>query len=197
MKSRPLRQTAALAAAVAALLLAWTSPAWAYSAADSDAVILEAGSANIIVAGTNDLIAGTNYGGSIRLGLFWTFFIQLGYGAVTYDDTATIAGAQKNISFRTTGANGGLGFLIPIRKVQLGFLYVTNPDNKWEQQQKDVLTGNIDVKSSGSIDFDSYYVFARLGKWFELGARRDFITKTDSLLTNSFGPYVALTIPLN
>lgn len=187
----------AWAAAALALALAWAAPAAGYEAKDSDAFLFHAGTANIVMKGTNDLVDGAQYGGALRLGLFWTFFMQLGYGTVNYMDTVLLGGVQQDITFRTTGANAGLGFVIPIRAVQLGLLYVRNPDNKWEQEQRDTLTrAKIGVPISGSIDFDSYLAFARIGRWFEVGVRRDYIAKTDSLLTNSFGPYVAFVIPI-
>ena len=52
-------------------------------------------------------------------------------------------------------------------------------------------TGNGIARISGDIDFDSYFLFTRLGEkgLFEIGVRRDRIKTTDSVLTYSFDPY--------
>ncbi len=174
-------------------------PALAYEAKDSDAFFLEFGDANIEVRNSPELLSGDSLRGGLRLGLFWTFFLELGYGRVHYSDTVPISGVKTDIDFRTTGANYGLGLMIPIRKVRLGLKYVRSPNNRWSEVQKDNVTGTQLSAIKGNINFDSEYVFTQFGEknWFEIGVRRDLIRNTTSVLENSFGPYIAFNIPLS
>jgi len=190
---------AALPLALALALMALSgSPARAYEAKDSDAVFLEIASANIEVRNSTELLSGVADRGGVRIGLFWTVFLELGYGAVRYSDTVPISGVKTRIDFRTTGANYGLGFMIPIRKIRLGLKYVRSPNNRWSEIQTDDATGTQLSAIKGSINFDSGYVFTQFGEknWFEIGARRDIIKNTTSQLENSFGPYIAFNYPL-
>jgi len=59
-------------------------PALAFEAKDSDAFFFEFGSANIEVRNSTELLSGDSVRDGLRLGLFWTFFLELGYGAVRY-----------------------------------------------------------------------------------------------------------------
>jgi hypothetical protein len=170
--------------------------ALAYDAADSDAFFLELGHANIELRDSTELISGSSVRGGVRIGLFWTVFAELGYGAVTYNDEATVLGVKENIDFRTTGANLGLGFLIPIRNLRIGFKAERSPNNRWSEIITDTQTQTQLSAMKGNINFDSYQAFVLIGRYFELGARRDQIRSTSSVLTNSFGPYLALNIPL-
>ncbi len=160
---------------------------------------LGAGSSNIELRDSDELLSGSNVFGGVRLGLFLTVFLELGYAAISYSDQVDQAGLQKEIEVRTTGPHVGLGLLIPIRKVQLGIKAQRSPNNRWSQEITDVATGATDSNISGDIDYDSYFAFVRMGEAgvFELGVRRDQIRSTDSILTNSFGPYLAFNIPLN
>lgn len=187
--------------ALACVLLA--APAAAFEPGDNDAFYLGFGSANIELKDSDELLSGGNAFGGVRLGLFWTVFFELGYGAVDYSDTVVdpgINGGQPvSIDFRTTGAHYGLGLLVPIRNTRLGVKAQRSPNNRWAEEIKDADSGLTLSNVSGDIDFDSYYVFAQFGETgiFELGVRRDRIRSTDSVLDNSFGPYLAFNIPLN
>jgi hypothetical protein len=183
---------------LALLALLLTARAQAFEAKDSDAFILGAGSSNIEVSNSTGLLSGTNLFGGVRIGLFWTVFVELGYGAVTYSDTVLVGGARTQIDFRTTGANAGLGFLIPIRNLRLGLEGIRNPNNRWSEKHVDVATGTTTSDVSGGLNFDTYNVFAQFGQkgQFEVGVRRDRIRSTNSILKNSFGPYISWNIPL-
>jgi len=184
-------------ALVLANLMAFPSFVTAFEASENDAFYLGYGSANIEVRDSTDLISGQNVLGGVRVGLFWTFFMEFGYGAVEYSDKVEIEGAKKKIEFRTTGPHVGIGLLIPIRKILWGIKYHTSPDNKWSEEVTDTSTKVIN-RTSGDIDFDSYFVFVRLfNNTFEFGIRRDLIKKTDSIVDNSFGPYFLLNIPFD
>ena len=189
-----------IAALVVGLLVAglWPEPAHAYEAKDSDAFFFEVGQSNIEVRNSTGLLSGFSDRGGLRVGLFWTFFLELGYGAVRYSDTVDVGGTKTHIDFRTTGANYGLGFMIPVRKLRIGLKYVKNPHNRWSEIQTDAVTGNPISNIKGNIDFNSEYVFTQFGEksWFEIGVRRDVIKNTTSVLENSFGPYLAINIPL-
>jgi hypothetical protein len=189
---------AVLLTVLLAVLMAAPAPARAFEAKDSDAFFLGGGSSNIEVRDSDDLLSGSNAFGGVRLGLFWTVFVELGYGMVGYNDTVVINGVSKSVDFRTTGANFGAGFIIPIRAVRLGLRGVRSPNNRWSEVIKDAITGATDSNISGKIDFDSYFVFTQFGQtgWFEVGVRRDRIKSSTSVLENSFGPYLAFNIPL-
>lgn len=193
-----IRHFLATAAAVLALWALSAGSAAAFEPADNDAFFLGAGSSNVEVRDSTDLLSGSNVFGGVRLGLFWTVFVELGYGAVTYGDTVTVAGVDQSISFRTTGANFGLGLILPIRNVRLSAKYLRNPNNRWVEEATDPVTGTTLYRNSGGIDFDTYDVAVQFGNSgaFEVGVRRDLIRDTDSAVTNSFGPYVAVNISL-
>ena len=178
--------------------IALVTPALAYEAADSDAFFLGAGSSNVEVQGSTDLLSGSNVFGGVRLGLFWTVFVELGYSSVAYFDRASVGGVAQNISFRTTGANAGLGLILPIRNVRLGAKYLRNPRNRWVEEITDPVTGTVAARISGDIDFDTYNVFVLFGETgaFEVGVRRDLIRETTASVSNSFGPYLAWNISL-
>ena len=170
----------------------------AFEAADNDAFYLGLGSANIEIRNSDDLLSGSNLFGGVRLGLFSTFFWELGYGTVGYADTVEIGGVLQDVDVRTTGAHVGFGLLIPIRNVRLGTKIQRSPNNKWVEEIKDSSTGVTNSNISGDIDFDSYYVFVQFGETggFEVGVRRDRIDSFDTVLENSFGPYLTVNISL-
>ena len=188
----------------ALLVLAMASPAAAFEAADNDDFYLGFGSSNIEVKDSEGLLSGSNVLGGVRFGLFWTVFAELGYGAIRYNDKVrnSLTGNDTIVDFRTTGAHFGLGFLIPIRAINIGWKFQRSPNNRWNEEINEVTPIGDPVsttRKSGEIDFDSYFAFARFGEsgWFEVGARRDLIKSTDSILTNSFGPYLMFNITLN
>ena len=182
------------------LVLAWVLPlpALAFEPAENDDFYLGFGSANIELRENNELLSGDNVFGGIRIGLFWTVFLELGYGAVTYSDSVLVGTEQRTIDFRTTGPHGGLGFLIPIRAILLGFKAQRSVNNRWAEEITRTLDGTTISNVSGRIDYISYYVFTRFGDkgWFEVGVRRDQIKNTDSVLSNSFGPYLAVNFSI-
>ncbi|MBI4081570.1 MAG: hypothetical protein HY423_03060 [Candidatus Lambdaproteobacteria bacterium] len=186
----------AAALLLAGLVSAIPGLASAYEAADSDAVFLGTGSSNIEVRDSDELLSGSNVFGGARIGLFWTLFVELGYGAIDFSDRVLVSGVKKRIDFRTTGGFYGVGIMLPIRNLALGVKATQSFDNKWSQEITDVTTNTVDSRTSGNIDYNSYFAFVRIGRFFELGARRDEIKNTDSVVTNAFGPYVALNIPL-
>ena len=99
----------------------------------------------------------------------------------------------KNIDFRTTGVNYGVGLVIPIREMRLGARYQRNPNNKWAEEITDVDSGTTDSNVSGDIDFDTATVFGQfMDGGLEVGVRRDIIRETDSVLEDSFGVYVMI-----
>lgn len=182
------------------LVLAWVLPlpALAFEPAENDDFYLGVGSANIELRENNELLSGDNVFGGLRIGLFWTVFLELGYGAVTYSDSVLVGTEQRTINFRTTGPHGGLGFLIPIRAILLGVKAQRSVNNRWAEEITRTLDGTTISNVSGRIDYISYYVFARLGDkgLFEVGVRRDQIKSTDSVLSNAFGPYLAVNISI-
>ena len=182
------------------LVLVWLLPlpALAFEPAENDDFYLGFGSANIELRESNELLSGENVFGGIRIGLFWTVFLELGYGAVTYSDSVLVGTEQRTIDFRTTGPHGGLGFLIPIRAILLGFKAQRSVNNRWAEEITRTLDGTTISNVSGRIDYISYYVFTRFGDkgWFEVGVRRDQIKNTDSVLSNSFGPYLAVNFSI-
>jgi hypothetical protein len=183
---------------IRALLLAallglggWAQPAWALEAKDHDAFFLAAGTANISVKDSDSLLSGSAIWGGFRIGIFSFLFVELGFGTVGYSDTVSINGVPKNIDFRTTGANYGIGLVIPIRELRLGARFQRNPNNKWAEEISDVDTDTTDSNVSGDIDYDSVSAFGQfLDGGLEVGMRRDIIRETDSILENSFGVYV-------
>lgn len=180
-------------AALALMLMLAAIPAnraRAIESADHDAFFLAIGTANITVADSPALLSGGVVFGGIRFGLLSIFFAELGYGSVTYSDTVDVGGSAKEIRFRTTGPNYGLGILIPIRELRVGARYQRHPSNKWAEEITDVNTGTTDSNISGDIDFESQYVFGQFfeGK-FEVGIRQDTIRQSDSALQDSFGVY--------
>ena len=98
------------------------------------------------------VISGTNTLGGVRIGLFSTVFIELGYGTVGYVDRVNIDGVKKDVEFRTTGPHAGLGLLIPIRNIRLGAKFHTSPGNKWSEEVTDSDTGVTDSRTSGDIE---------------------------------------------
>jgi hypothetical protein len=188
----------------ALLVLGTAMSAAAFDVADNDDFYLGLGSSNIEVKDSEGLLSGSNALGGVRFGLFWTFFAELGYGAIRYNDKVrdSLTGNDIFINFRTTGAHYGVGFLIPIRAINIGWKFQRSPNNRWNEEVNEVTPVGDPVsnlRKSGKIDFDSYFAFARFGEsgWFEVGARRDLIKSTDSLLTNSFGPYLMFNLTLN
>lgn len=185
---------------LSALLIALSSlPAAAFDPAENDAFYLGVGLANMEVQSSTGLLAGSNLAGGLRLGLFWTVYGELGYGALYHSDTVDVAGTPTEINFRTTGAHLGLGFIVPIRAIKLGFSYRLSPSNRWAEETLDVTNPATPLtlsNVSGGVDYESYMVFSRFGQdgWFEAGIRRDQIKSTTSSLTNSFGPYFAFNI---
>ena len=183
------------------LVLAWVFPlpALAFEPAENDDFYLGLGSANIELRENNELLSGENVFGGLRIGLFWTVFLELGYGAVTYSDSVLVGTEQRTIDFRTTGPHGGLGFLIPIRAILLGVKAQRSVNNRWSEEITRTLDATTISRVSGRIDYISYYVFTRFGDkgWFEAGVRRDQIKNTDSVLSNSFGPYLAVNISID
>lgn len=174
------------------------SAAMAFEAADNDAFYLGAGTSNIETNNSNELLDGSNFLGGIRIGLFWTLFIELGYGNIAYLDTRDVGGVTEEVYFSTTGPHGGAGLIIPIRAIQLGAKYQRSINNKWSEKRTDQSTGTTISNISGDISFDSYFVFTRMGETgaFEIGARRDLIRDTDSVVSNSFGVYIMWNISL-
>ncbi len=171
----------------------------AFEPSENDDFYLSMGSSNIEVRDSDDLLSGTNVSAGLRIGLFSTFFIEFGWGNIAYSDQVTVNGVTEAIDFTTIGPHIGLGFLIPIRSFQIGARAQAARGNKWTEERTDVATGtNIDRKS-GDINFDTYFLFTRLGEkgLFEIGVRRDRIRTTNSVLTNSFGPYIMLNISLD
>ncbi|MDH5752680.1 MAG: hypothetical protein OEZ59_09725 [Deltaproteobacteria bacterium] len=191
---------AAVALAFWALLLALPagSSALAYDAGESDAFYIGGGSSNIEMKTTDDIISGQNILGGVRIGLFWTFFLDFGYGAIQYWDKVDISGVKYDLSFRTTGAHYGIGTIIPVRKMRLGVKALQSPNNRWEQELVEPISGAKTVKS-GSLTFLSTFAFVQFtyqgGSW-ELGARRDLINDEQIEVSNSFGPYLALNIQM-
>lgn len=186
--------------ALLATLALFVSPmAAAFEPADNDDFYISLGSSNIEVRDSGDLLSGANISGGLRIGLFSTFFIEFGWGNIAYSDQVTVNGVKERIEFTTLGPHLGLGFLIPIRAFQIGARAQASRGNKWTEERTDVDTGSNIARISGNIDFDSFYLFARLGETglFEIGVRRDRIKTTDSVLTNSFGPYIMLNFSLN
>ena len=175
----------------------WNHPALAIEAADHDAFFLSGGTANITVKNSDDLISGTTLAGGYRLGLFSILFIEVGYGNVAYAKTVNIDGVLKDVSFRTTGANAGAGFVLPIRKTRLGFKYVRNPKNKWVEEVVDQETNVSESNISGDIDFTTRMLFGQFQEGiFEIGIRQDEIRETDSVLDTSMGVYAMINIKL-
>ncbi len=189
-------QIGALALAILCSIPA-VSPA--FEPEENDAFYIGFGLSNIEVSDSEGLLSGENILGGVRVGLFSTIFFELGYGAITFDDRVNVAGVSQNIEFRTTGPHFGLGFLLPIRAILLGAKYHRSVNNKWSEEVT-LDDGTLArPRISGDISFDSYFVFTRFGEggWFEVGVRRDQIRETDSVLTNSFGPYLMFNIGLN
>lgn len=184
-----------------ALAIFWSTPgvAPAFEPEENDAFYIGFGLSNIEVSDSDGLLSGSNVLGGVRVGLFSTIFFELGYGAISFDDRVEIAGVLQNIEFRTTGPHFGLGFLLPIRAILLGAKYHRSVNNRWSEEVIDATSGATISRISGDISFDSYFVFTRFGEggWFEVGVRRDQIRETDSVLTNSFGPYLMFNIGLN
>ncbi len=180
----------------AGLVLAAATPtAWGMEAKDHDAFYLAAGTANITVQNSDSLLSGSTLWGGFRLGVFSALFVELGYGTVRYGDTVTIDGVAKNIDFRTTGVNYGVGLVIPIRGMLLGARYQRNPSNKWAEEITDADSGTTDSNVSGDIDFDTVTVFGQFADGgLEVGMRRDTIRETDSVLEDSFGVYVMVNL---
>lgn len=186
-------------AALAFFLLAVSSSkARAIESADHDAFFLAIGTANITVRDSTALISGNTLFGGIRFGLLSFFFIELGYGTVGYSDTVEINGSVKEIEFRTTGPNYGLGLVIPIRKLRIGARFQRHIGNKWSEEIVDRDTGVTESNISGDIDFESESVFGQFfdGK-LEVGIRQDTIRSTDSVLEDSFGIYVMWNMKTN
>ena len=171
----------------------------AFEPADNDDFYISLGSSNIEVRDSGDLLSGANFSGGLRIGLFSTFFLEFGWGNISYSDQVVVNGVTEAIDFTTLGPHLGLGFLIPIRSFQIGVRVQASRGNKWTEERTDVNTGSNIDRISGDIDFDSYYLFTRMGEkgGFEIGVRRDRIKTTNSVLTNSFGPYIMLNISLN
>ena len=179
------------------ILAAGTPSALAISAADHDAFFLGAGTANITVKNSDDLISGTTFFGGYRVGLFSIFFLEIGYGTVGYSKTVEIGGVMKDITFRTTGPNGGVGFLLPIRKTRLGLRYVRNPRNKWSEVVTDVDTLLEESNISGDIDYTTRSIFGQFANGtIEVGMREEEIRESNSVLDTSFGVYFAYNIKL-
>ena len=170
----------------------------AAEAADHDAFFLALGSANITVRDSNSLLSGEAFWGGFRIGLLSFAFVELGYGTVRYSDTVDVAGSVKRIEFRTTGANYGLGIIVPIRKLRIGARYQRHPNNRWAEEVIDQTSGTTESNISGDIDYDSVSVFGQFfeGK-LEAGTRRDIIRNSDSQLENSFGVYLMWNIQLD
>ena len=182
------------------MLTLLASPAQGFEAKDNDQFFISYGSSNIEVKGGSDLISGSNFHGGVRVGIFWTFFFELGYGAIefrdSYKDPGT--GAMKDLYFRTTGGNYGFGTLIPIRNLRLGMVASRHAGHRWAQIVTDQTTGAQDSRVAGRIDFNSVRTFVRFGQLgsYEVGVRREIIRKTDSVVSNSFGPYLGWNINL-
>ncbi len=174
------------------------SAVMAFEAADNDAFYLGLGTSNIETNNSDDLLSGSNMLGGIRIGLFWTFFLEIGWGNIAYFDTQNVGGVTEEVLFSTTGPHLGAGLIIPIRAIQLGAKYQRSVNNRWSEERKDQLTGTTISNISGDISFDSYFVFTRMGETgaFEIGARRDLIRDTDSIVANSFGVYIMWNISL-
>lgn len=185
--------------ALAALLLgAVPRSARAVEAADHDAFFLALGTANISVRNSDALLSGNAFWGGFRLGLLSFLFFELGFGNVTYSDTVDVNGSPKQIEFRTTGANYGMGILVPIRNLRLGARFQRHANNKWSEEVTDVNTNTTDSNVSGDIDFDTVTVFGQfLEGRLEAGMRRDIIRETDSQLESSFGVYLMWNFLLN
>ncbi|MDH5752679.1 MAG: hypothetical protein OEZ59_09720 [Deltaproteobacteria bacterium] len=191
-------------AAIAFVALAMTTmtvpAALAVDAAEHDAVIFGYSMSNMEVKDSADLVDGRSGYLGAKVGFFWILFLEFGYGETYYLDEANIGGVQKEIRFRTTGAYYGGGMIIPVRGMRLGVRGQRYRNNKWEQEGKDKLTGDKDPTLSlrGNIDYLSGFGFVQFGQdsWLEIGIRRDIINETDSVLTNSFGPYLQISIPI-
>ncbi len=175
----------------------------AIEAEDHDAFFLALGTANISVRDSDALLSGSAFWGGIRIGLLSFLFVELGFGTVRYSDTVdrtdpvTMTTTQQNIKFRTTGANFGLGLVVPIRNLRLGARFQRHPNNRWAEDITDANTGSTISNRSGKINFDSITVFGQFieGK-LEVGMRRDIIRETDSVLENSFGVYLMWNIKI-
>ena len=141
------------------------------------------------------MLSGAALWGGIRIGLLSFVFVEFGFGTVQYSDTVDVMGTQQRIDFRTTGANFGIGLLVPIRELRLGARFQRHPNNRWAEEIKDTNTGSTISNRSGDINYDSITVFGQFieGK-LEVGMRRDIIRETDSILENSFGVYVMWNI---
>ena len=190
-------RVAAILALTISLATIFSHRAQAAEAADHDAFFLAAGSANVTVKESNALLSGSAIWGGFRIGLLSFVFVELGYGTVGYSDTVDVAGSVKRIEFRTTGANYGLGIVVPIRKLRMGARFQRHPNNRWAEEVTDQTTGTTESNISGDIDYDSVSVFGQFfaGK-LEAGVRRDIIRDTDSQLENSFGVYLMWNIQL-
>lgn len=163
----------------------------AIEAADHDAFFLALGTANITVKNSPALLQGSTLFGGVRFGLISIFFLELGYGTVRYSDTVDVNGSVKKFDFRTTGANYGIGLLIPIRNLRIGARFQRHPNNKWSEEITDESTGATDSNISGDIDYESVSVFGQfLESRLEAGVRQDTIRSTDSELEDSFGIYL-------
>lgn len=180
-------------------VLILTSSAQALEVGDLDAFFLGFGTSNIEVKDNTELLDGQHVGGGLRLGIFSWLFIEGGYGAISYsgsfqDSTSDSSPeVEKELSFRTTGPNLGLGFVFSVRNFVLGAKISKSINNKWIEEVS--IDGSKETNTSGDINFDSYFIFAQfLEQSFEVGIRRDAIEENDSLLENSFGVYLQLNI---
>lgn len=178
--------------ALAALLLgAAPRSARAIEAGDLDAFFLALGTANISVRNSDALLSGSTLWGGFRLGLLSFVFLELGFGTVQYSDTVDVNGVTENFDFRTTGANYGMGILIPIRNLRLGARFQRHVNNKWSEKRTNADTGATISDISGDIDYDTQSVFGQfLEGRLEVGMRQDIIRETDSALESSFGVYL-------
>lgn len=185
-------------ALMAGILLFASNYASAAGEYENDDFYLGFGSSNIEVKG-GDLISGENYFGGVGIGLFWNLFFDFGYGAVTYSETTDVGGSTKDIDFRTTGGHYGIGFILPIHNMRLGGKYHVNPNNRWSEEVSEQSSGVVISRISGKISYNTYKIFARFGDSgvYEIGVRRDQINETNSILTNSFGPYFVYNIGLD
>ena len=191
MQTRSSMRIISVLALTLLLVTLFTHPARALESEDHDAFFIGVGTANITVENSNALLQGSTVIGGIRFGLLSIFFLELGYGAVSYSDTVDINGVTKHVRFRTTGGNYGAGLVIPIRKLRLGARYQRHPNNKWSEEITDDSTGVTDSNISGDIDFESESVFGQfLEGRLEVGVRQDTIRSSDSALQDSFGVYV-------